>query len=177
MAFRSTAMGLGLRAVNRIGGSALVDRLGLRKPAEKALYHGSRLGFRGADTLARGLKATQKLLKPARLPHQAAQGLFDLTPTDEQQMLRDAAAAYAAEQLRPAADGASPATASPMSPWASASAINAWVTAERSAPTPPSASGIDIAAMPRSSMPASTSAGAAAVASAACAAGRSCSAA
>nr|WP_281783205.1 acyl-CoA dehydrogenase family protein [Sinimarinibacterium flocculans] len=113
MAFRSTAMGLGLRAVNRIGGSALVDRLGLRKPAEKALYHGSRLGFRGADTLARGLKATQNLLKPARLPHQAAQGLLDLTPTDEQQMLRDAAAAYAAEQLRPAAQAADATAAAP----------------------------------------------------------------
>jgi alkylation response protein AidB-like acyl-CoA dehydrogenase len=113
MAFRNKAMGLGLRAINRIGGSALVDRLGLREPAQKALYHGSRLGFRGVGTLASGFKATQKLLAPARLATGSPQGLFDLTPSDEQQMLRDAAASFAAERMRPAAQAADTAAAAP----------------------------------------------------------------
>ncbi len=113
MAITSKTMGLGLRAINRIAGSALMDRLGLRKPAEQVLYHGSRLGFRGAGTLARGLGATTKLLKPARLADGASSGLFDLTPTDEQQMLRDAAASFASEKMRPAAQAADAANAAP----------------------------------------------------------------
>ncbi|MES0873744.1 acyl-CoA dehydrogenase family protein [Sinimarinibacterium thermocellulolyticum] len=107
-------MGLGLRALNRFAGLALIDRLGLRKPAEKALYHGARLGFRGAGSLARGLGATQKLLKPARLARGSSSGLFDLTPTEEQAMLRDAAASFARETLRSAAAAADAAGAAPL---------------------------------------------------------------
>jgi alkylation response protein AidB-like acyl-CoA dehydrogenase len=113
MAMTSKAMGLGLRAINRIAGSPLVARLGLRRPAEKALYHGSRLGFRGAGVLASGIKATQQLLGPARLPSSNPQGLFDLTPTEEQQMLREAAASFAAERMRPAAQAADASAAAP----------------------------------------------------------------
>ncbi len=109
----SKAMGLGLRALNRFAGLSLVDRLGLRKPAEKALYQGSRLGFRSAGAVARGFSATQKLLKPARLPSGSATGLFDLTPSDEQQMLRDAAASFALERMRPAALAADTEAAAP----------------------------------------------------------------
>ncbi|MEQ1440276.1 acyl-CoA dehydrogenase family protein [Fontimonas sp. SYSU GA230001] len=106
-------MGLGLRAINRFAGLPMVDRLGLRKPAQQALYHGARIGFRGAGAVARSFQATQKLLKPARLSPAANAGLFDLTPTDEQQMLREAALSFALERMRPAAQAADAAGAAP----------------------------------------------------------------
>lgn len=106
-------MGFGLRAINRIAGASLLDRPGLRKPAQAALYQGSRLGFRGAGALARGLGATQRLIRPARLSSGASHGQFDLTLTEEQQMLREAAASFASEKMRPAAQAADTAGAAP----------------------------------------------------------------
>lgn len=106
MSLVNNAMGLGLRAINRFAGLPLVDRLGLRRPAEKALYHGARAGFRTAAATARLFKATQQLARPARLKVGEPRGLFDLTPSEEQQMLREAAQGFALEQLRPAATAA-----------------------------------------------------------------------
>lgn len=113
MGFSGKAMGLGLRALNRFAGLPLVDRLGLRKPAERALFQGARLGFRTAGAVSRSFRATQKLIEPARLSRPASTGLFDLSPTDEQQMLRDAALGFALEQMRPAAQAADAACAAP----------------------------------------------------------------
>lgn len=107
------AMGLGLRAINRFAGLPLVEKLGLRKPAERALYHGSRLGFRGAGAVARSFQSTLKLVRPERLARSGAPSLFDLTPTDEQQMLREAVQGYALEQMRPAALAADSACSAP----------------------------------------------------------------
>lgn len=104
---------LGLRAVNRFAGLPIVDKLGLRKPAEKILYEGTRLGFQGASVLARSVGKAQKLVAPARPEASRSVGLFDLTPTDDQQMLREAAADFATEQLRPAALAADNACAAP----------------------------------------------------------------
>ncbi|NGY05461.1 acyl-CoA dehydrogenase family protein [Solimonas terrae] len=99
-------MGLGLRAINRVAGSPLLDRLHLRKPAQQALYQGARIGFRSAAAAARGFKATQKLAQPARPARVAGDGLFDLSPSEEQQMLQDAARRFALDELRPAAAAA-----------------------------------------------------------------------
>lgn len=113
MGFSGKAMGLGLRALNRFAGLPLVDRLGLRKPAERALFQGAKLGFRTAGAVSRGFRATQKLIEPARPSSPASTGLFDLSPTDEQQMLREAALGFALEQMRPAAQAADAACAAP----------------------------------------------------------------
>lgn len=107
------AMGLGLRALNRFAGFAAVDRLGLRKPAEKALYGATRAGFTTLGAASRVFKSTGKLLQPARLARGARADLFDLTPTDEQAMLREACRSFAEEQLRPAALAADTACAAP----------------------------------------------------------------
>ena len=109
------AMGLGLRALNRFAGLQLVDRLKLRKPAEKAIYAASRNGFLTLNVLGRSFAATQKLLQPARLAAGRSSGLFDLEPSEEQQMLRDAVRSFALEQLRPAAAAADAACAAPAS--------------------------------------------------------------
>ena len=113
MSMAESAMGLGLKALNRFAGSAVVDRLGLRKLAERGLFHSTRAGFVVAGKAGRSFNAAQKLLAPARLPRAAGTGLFDLTPSTEQEMLRDAAQSFAHEQLRPAAAAADSACAAP----------------------------------------------------------------
>src|SRR5882672_2541518 len=113
MSLANNAMGFGLRVLNRFAGLPVVDRLGLRKPAEKVLYQATRTGFRTVGALNRGFTATQKLLKPSRLPQGRTPELFDLAPSEEQQMLRDTVQGFALEQLRPAAAAADAACAAP----------------------------------------------------------------
>jgi alkylation response protein AidB-like acyl-CoA dehydrogenase len=96
-------MGFGLRALNRLAGSDLLDRIRLRKQVERALFQGTKSGFRSATVAGRTFKAAQQLGKPARQAKGRSKGLFDLTPDDEQQMFQEAGRAFAAEKLRPAA--------------------------------------------------------------------------
>src|SRR3954452_7603480 len=96
-------MGIGLRALTRLAGSELVDRVGLREPAQRALYRTTKTTTRTAATVGRAFVAAQRRGKPARLGPSEARGLFDLTPTDEQQMLRDAVRDFARDRVRPAA--------------------------------------------------------------------------
>lgn len=96
-------MGFGLRVLNRFAGSDLIDRLRLRKASEQTLFHATRMGFRAAGAVGRSFSAVQKLVKPARLKGASPSDLFDITPSEEQAMLRDAAASFAVDALRPAA--------------------------------------------------------------------------
>jgi alkylation response protein AidB-like acyl-CoA dehydrogenase len=106
-------MGFGLRALNRLAGSDLLDRIRMRKQVERALFQGTKQGFRSATAASRSFKAAQKLGRPARQPHSKPRGLFDLTPDDEQQMLKEAVGAFAAERVRPIALEADAACATP----------------------------------------------------------------
>jgi alkylation response protein AidB-like acyl-CoA dehydrogenase len=103
MSMAERSMGLGLRALGRLAGSDVVDRLGVRKPAERILYRATRDGFKAAGAAGRGFKAVNGRSKPARLGTPTNTGLFDLQPTEEQQMLQESFKAFGAEQLRPAA--------------------------------------------------------------------------
>ncbi len=103
MSMAERSMGLGLRALGRLAGSDVVDRLGVRKPAEKVLYRATRDGFKAVGAANRTFKAVNGNGKPKRLSTTASTGLFDLTPSDEQQMLQESFKAFGAEQLRPAA--------------------------------------------------------------------------
>jgi alkylation response protein AidB-like acyl-CoA dehydrogenase len=98
-------MAAGLRALNRFAGSSVVDRLGLREPAERILRSTAKTTMRTAANAGRTFAATQKLTKPARQPR-APRDLFDLTPTDEQQMLRDSVRDFALQKIRPTAEEA-----------------------------------------------------------------------
>jgi alkylation response protein AidB-like acyl-CoA dehydrogenase len=100
-------MGAALGALRTIAGAEVIDRVGLRKPAERLLYNASKNGFKAATTTGRAFTAATKLGRPARQkPASSGAGLFDLTPTDEQEMLVEAFSAFAAEQLRPVAQEA-----------------------------------------------------------------------
>lgn len=107
------AMGYGLRALNHFAGLALVDRLRLRKPAERLLYRAARGGFRSAAAAGRVFSATRKLMQPERPARVGESALFDLTPTEEQRMLQEAARSFADERLRAAAAQADAACAAP----------------------------------------------------------------
>jgi alkylation response protein AidB-like acyl-CoA dehydrogenase len=97
------SMGLGLRALNRLAGSDLLDRIKLRKQVEKIVYRTSKNGFRTATAAGRTFKAAQQLGKPARQKKSKSTGLFDVSPDDEQQMFQEAGRSFAEEKVRPAA--------------------------------------------------------------------------
>ena len=96
-------MGYGLAALNRLAGSPVLDRLGLRTRAEQVAFQASKSGFRVAGAATRGFSAAQGLTRPARLPASRPSDLFDLTPDDEQQMIVETVVDFAAEQVRPVA--------------------------------------------------------------------------
>jgi alkylation response protein AidB-like acyl-CoA dehydrogenase len=96
-------MGFGLRALNRLAGSDLLDRIHIRKQVEKALFQGTKNGFKTATAAGRTFQAAQRLGKPARQKKGKSKGLFDLSPDDEQQMFQEAGRAFASDQIRKAA--------------------------------------------------------------------------
>ncbi len=94
------AMGAVLSALNRLASTTILDRLRLRKPIERGVFQAARAGFGAAG---RTFTATRRLTTPKRLAPAPAHDLFDLTPSDEQQLIRDTVAEFAAERLRPIA--------------------------------------------------------------------------
>jgi len=107
-------MGFGLKILNRIGGAKALDDPKLRKTATMLLKTGTATGFRLIGTVNRQFRSARRLGAPLR-PGKAGANpdLFDLTPSDEQQMMRDTLAGFAAEQLRPNALAADTACATP----------------------------------------------------------------
>ena len=97
------AMGIGLRGLNWLAGSDLLDRIRIRKGVERALFQGTKQGLRTATVAGRTFKQAQQLGKPARQKKGKSKGLFDLSPDDEQQMFQEAGRAFAAYQVRKAA--------------------------------------------------------------------------
>src|SRR3984885_14634757 len=106
-------MAVGLKALNRLASNGLIDRFGLREPTERVLHGASKATVRTATRAGRTFAATQKLSKPARQPRVGRSDLFDLTPDDEQQMLRESVRDFALAKLRPAAGDADAACAAP----------------------------------------------------------------
>src|SRR5438270_893559 len=106
-------MAVGLRALNRLAASDLLDRIGLREPAEKLLHEASKTTARTAAQAGRTFAAAQKLSRPARQPRARRSDLFDLTPSDEQHMLRESVRDFGLERLRPAAEAADAESATP----------------------------------------------------------------
>jgi alkylation response protein AidB-like acyl-CoA dehydrogenase len=97
--------------LTRLSGSDLAARLHLREPARKVLYHGARVG---TQAIKAGVEAVSKRAPsdPSRPSASKGSGKFDLTPTEEQAMLRDSMRRFALEVLQAAAraadDAASP---------------------------------------------------------------------
>jgi alkylation response protein AidB-like acyl-CoA dehydrogenase len=110
VASRRDPMGLGLAVLNRIAGSPTIDKLKLRKTTERAVYEGAKRGFRVAGASSRVFGRAKGGGGPARLARTDDSGVFDLDPTDDQQMIVGVIREFAAEVLRPGAAGAEAAT-------------------------------------------------------------------
>jgi hypothetical protein len=138
-------MAVGLRALNRVASSGTIDRLGLRDPVTSLIHGASKTGARTAATAGRTFAAAQRLSRPARQPRARTADLFDLTPSDEQILLRDAVREFGAERLRPAALDADTACAAPPELLTQANALGltiigapeSWVAPWSSARPPP----------------------------------------
>lgn len=101
---RRDPIGYAVAALNRLAQSEVLDRLGIRKHTEQAVYTATRSGFKaitaGGRTFSRAGRAGEPGARPA--PARAS-GVFDLTPTEDEQMLVDVVTELADEVLRPAA--------------------------------------------------------------------------
>jgi alkylation response protein AidB-like acyl-CoA dehydrogenase len=106
-------MGFALGGLRRLAGLEVLDRLGLRERVERTVHAATRNGARAAGAASRPFVAATKRARPARPQPNRSKGLFDLTPTDEQQMLQAAFGDFGLERLRPAALEADDAAAAP----------------------------------------------------------------
>jgi alkylation response protein AidB-like acyl-CoA dehydrogenase len=107
-------IGYALAALNRLARSELLDRVGLRRQAEQTVFTVTRGGFRTATTAARVFaRAGARGRAGRRATATSPGGVFDLAPTDDEQMLVDVVTELATEVVRPAAADADAACAAP----------------------------------------------------------------
>ncbi|GAW48340.1 MULTISPECIES: acyl-CoA dehydrogenase family protein [unclassified Nocardioides] len=97
-------IGYAVAALSRLAQSDVLDRIGLRKQTEQAVFTATRSGFRtitaASRTFAKAGSPARSGVRPAAA---RATGVFDLTPTEDEQMLVDVVTEFAAEVVRPAA--------------------------------------------------------------------------
>src|ERR1700760_2189612 len=92
----------------------LLDRLGLRRQTEQAVFTVTRGGFSTITKASRAFqKAGNRQKKGLRPAATASSGVFDLTPTEDEQLLVDVVTEFASEVVRPAATDADEACAAP----------------------------------------------------------------
>ncbi len=100
-------MGSSLRVLNRIADSPFVERLGLEDRAQRLVYEGAK---RAAETAARAAKR----FSPKRAEDRPRSSKkFDLTLTEEQQLMRDTLRRFADDVMQPAARGADDRSSTP----------------------------------------------------------------
>ncbi|RLV48735.1 acyl-CoA dehydrogenase [Nocardioides mangrovicus] len=111
---RRDPMGLLVYGLNRLAQTDLLDRVGLRKQTEDGVFKITSAGFKTIGATSRAFTRTGSSKKQGtRSAATRARGVFDLTPTDDEQMLVDVVTEFAEEVVRPAATGADDACAAP----------------------------------------------------------------
>lgn len=107
-------IGYAVAALSRLAQSDVLDRVGLRKQAEQTVFTVTRAGFKTATTASRQFARSGRGDASGTRPTSAPRtGVFDLTPTEDEQMLVDVVTELAQEVLRPAAAEADEACAAP----------------------------------------------------------------
>ena len=106
-------IGYAVAALNKLAQSDLLDRVGLRKQAEQVVFTTTREGFRTVTAASRTFAKASGKGPGTRAPAAKRTGVFDLTPTEDEQMLVDAVTEYAEEVVRPAAAEADEACSTP----------------------------------------------------------------
>ncbi|WP_244928245.1 acyl-CoA dehydrogenase family protein [Nocardioides sp. W7] len=107
-------VGYAVAALSRLARSDVLDRVGLRRRAEQAVFTTTRSGFRTVTAASRSFARAGSKDAPGARPNEAPRsGVFDLTPTEDEQLLVDVVAELAEEVLRPAAAEADEACSAP----------------------------------------------------------------
>ncbi|MFC9434939.1 acyl-CoA dehydrogenase family protein [Nocardia sp. NPDC057030] len=108
-------MGAAMRVMTTITGSELAEKYNLRKPIERVTYEGTKTGFRTLGAATRAFAKVTGNGQPKRLaPNESkTKDFFDLTPSDEQQMIVETVREFSEEILRPAAYDADAAAKAP----------------------------------------------------------------
>ncbi len=98
-------IGYAVAALSRVAQSELLDRIGLRKQAEQTVVHRHPRRVQGRDRRpdAPSSASAPPEARGARCPSATPKGVFDLTPTEDEQMLVDVVGEFAEEVVRPAA--------------------------------------------------------------------------
>ena len=110
---KADPIGLAVAALNKLAQNPVLDRFNLRKPTEKAVYSATRSGFTTLGAVSRQFTRAGRRGGGSRVPAAKATGVFDLTPTEDEQMLVDVVTEYADEVIRPAAADADSAAEAP----------------------------------------------------------------
>ncbi|MBO9520992.1 MAG: acyl-CoA dehydrogenase family protein [Nocardioidaceae bacterium] len=106
-------IGLAVAALNKLAQSDLIDRLGIRRTSEQTVFRVTSAGFKTAGAAGRAFARAGGKGSGSRVPAAQPTGLFDLTPTEDEQMLVDVVSEFAAEMVRPAAAEANETCAAP----------------------------------------------------------------
>lgn len=110
---KADPIGYAVSLLNRLAQTSALDRFGLRRPTERVVFEATRTGFRTVGAVNRQFARAGKKKAGTRVPSAAGTGKFDLTPTEDEQMLVDVVTEFATEVVRPAAAEADDATAAP----------------------------------------------------------------
>lgn len=97
-------MAYGLRVLNKLAAAESLDKLGLRKFAERAVHGGTKSSFQAIGAAQRTFSKMSGSTQGSRPANATTSGVFDLTPTEDQQMMVDVISQFAAEVLRPGAE-------------------------------------------------------------------------
>jgi len=107
-------IGILVAGLSRLAQSDLIDKMRLRKQTEQAVFSATRSGFKTITNASRTFAAAGKKGKPGvRVATASSKDVFDLTPTEDEQMLVDVVSEFAEEVVRPAAAKADAACAAP----------------------------------------------------------------
>ncbi|WP_338748713.1 acyl-CoA dehydrogenase family protein [Janibacter alittae] len=94
---------IGLRLIAKAGGLPGLKDKEVRARVEKYLYKGAVTGFKAQTAAGRGFARKKASGDPARPAPTKPKKTFDLTPTEDQQMIQGVARELADEVIRPAA--------------------------------------------------------------------------
>jgi alkylation response protein AidB-like acyl-CoA dehydrogenase len=106
-------MGMGLAVLNRIASSPTIDKLGLRRAAERAVYQSAKTSFQAIGVASRTFSKKKGSGDPSRVAKSSSAGVYDLNPTEDQEMIVGVVKEFAEEVLRPGAEAAESANDTP----------------------------------------------------------------
>ncbi|MEL4161831.1 acyl-CoA dehydrogenase family protein [Corynebacterium bovis] len=101
---RRDAVGSVMRVLTRFTGSDLAAKYGLNEKVDRVAYESTKTGMRTLGAVNRTFAKSKGSGDPVRLPsEEPGKALWDLTPTEDQEMIVGAVKEFAEERLRPVA--------------------------------------------------------------------------